>query len=163
MQVIQEQKLAELTADDLAAIGLVTMEAELIQKQAEVAELRKQLVARLPEANEDQMKLVVAAARNETEVPAGCKPGVDFRLSEAQVKAAKAAREQRVAWLAARKAELVNPLVACNLTALTSFKVRVGPKATTSTARFVKRVAAAPKTGLIAALRASLVEKGWKG
>ena len=153
----------KLDAMDLSTVALVALADQMAAHQAELDGLRKQYVARLPEASDEQMVLVLAAAKNETELPAGCKPGVDFRLSEAQQKVVKATREARVAWLATRKAELVNPLVACNLTALTSFKVRVGAKATTSTARFVKRVAAAPKTGLIAALRASLVEKGWKG
>lgn len=105
----------------------------------------------LPYATEADMRVVLEAARTEAELPEGCRVGQDFVLTDAQQMDLLAARAQRKAELAGRKAELVGGLMADKDQILTSFKVRVGTKKTTTVAKFEKGRAG---NSLIAKLRA---------
>lgn len=133
------------------AAAVVAAHDNVIAAKAASKAATERLRSLLPYATEADMRVVLEAARNETELPEGFRVGQDFVLTDAQQMDLLAARESRKRELAGKKQELIGGLLADSEQVLTSFKVRVGTKKTTTVARFEKgRVG----SGLIAKLRA---------
>ena len=130
-------------------LKLVAMKEELTDEMKTVSDAIK---AALPVASADQVSALCALHRIEAEIPDGLKKNVDFRTTSEQDDQIDAAKEARGDELTARKDEILDE---CKVDGFrfASFKVRVSPKQTTKTLRFVKR-AGHQKGGLIAALRA---------
>lgn len=147
------------TSENLTPIegeALLRIDAELELHKMEAKELRTQFIALLPIATADQFAAVKVSARDESELPEGCRVNQDFKLSTEQLQILKEIRAERTKHLTANKEAYITPLLSDVTQRLTSLKVRVGTKKTITTARFERtNVTTAPKVGLMAALRAS--------
>lgn len=145
--------LAALSIDEKRAIDLVILDSRIRDAQSTVSDLRKEFVAKLPLATEEQVDAVIELTRKEEPMPEGLRPNVDFRLSDAQVARVNTVREERAAFCEANKDALVVPLVMDATQKLRSFKVRQGTKAIVTTLRFEKAMATTKESrGLIAQL-----------
>ncbi len=140
--------LAQLGVEDPAAVlvGSVRIESakeQLTAAQATARELRKKLIALLPECTAEQFVLVLAAAKSETELAKGGQTNIDFKLTAAQQAEVKKVREERIAYLTANKDRYVRPLLEDVAQHLVSLKVRVGKGKTSTSCRFEKAAAVA--------------------
>lgn len=145
--------LNALSLSEQQAVTLVILDSRIRDKQAELSDLRKEFIAQLPVALEEQVDALIELVRKEEQAPEGLRPNVDFRLTEAQAARVHTAREERMAFCEANKEEMVMPLVIDVTQKLRSFKVRQGSKAITTTLRFEKATATTKESrGLIAQL-----------
>lgn len=158
IEVTRETDETELTAIEAVQIlqKSAQMAAARAKSAAEIAQLRMEYLALLPWATAEQFAVVSECAEKEVEIPLGTQPGVDFKLTPAQEQTLKAVRTKRVEYLTANKSQVMNPVMTDAAQKLVSFKVRVGAKATTTTARFRKETVAVsmPKGGLLAKAQA---------
>ena len=135
------------------AVKILMVAARLEAKRSEAAELRKEFIAMLPVATSEQFSKVLAAARDELEIPEGYRPNVDFKLSPAQDAELDKVKEARREFCMANKGQLVGPLLKDPTQKLVSLTVRQGKSKVTTTARFEKKlVTSAENRGLLAQL-----------
>jgi len=136
---------------DIQAILAAADRVEEARIRAKVA--AEELRALLPYATPEEFAVLVNCARTETTTPEGFKVGEDFVLTDGQQMAIEGAKKERRAHLSREdvKRDLVGGILADRGQVLTSFKVRVGTKKTSTVARFEKGAAG---VGLIAKLRA---------
>lgn len=145
--------LAELGIDELMAQGLLLKDIELIDARAKVADLRKEFIALLPVATEEQVDAVIALVRKEEAMPEGLRPNMDFRMTEAQVALVKTARAERQEFCTAHASDLLTPVLTDVTQKLRSFIVRQSPKKVVTVARWEKAVSvSAESRSLIARL-----------
>jgi len=148
-----EVKNVAMPVSITAAVQILMKAAALEVKRGEAAELRKELIALLPECDSVQFGVVLAAAKDEKEIPEGYQPNVDFRLTPTQVTDLAKVKEARRKYCEENKTSLMAPVMSDPAHKLVSLTVRQGKSKVTTTARFEKKMATSKESrGLLAQL-----------
>lgn len=142
-----------LSPEEMRSVHLAE---QLDGARAQVSELQVAFIASLPIATDAQYAIVAACAADEAQAPEGYKQNADFRLSKEQEAALAKVRKARIAFLSLNKADYLTAMSA-EEQKLTSYKVRVGSKKTTTSMRFERSMGNVQKkasNGYVAQLRA---------
>lgn len=146
--------------DDRRAAELLMVDVQRAGLREQMAAVQARYISLLPYATESQMAAVVEGIASEQALPEGMRVNVDFRLSEAQGKVVEAARAKRRDFCATNKDGMVAKLAQDPAEKLTSFKVRIGTKVTTTSLRFERTHAPTRTvTGLLATIVRAGVDK----
>ena len=144
-----------LTAEQAEVLFLTAVKRDRLRE--EVAALEAIYRQNLPFASDEQIAVLCRHTAEETELPVGNKPNVDFVLSDAQQARLSLVKADRAAWCASHKDDIMIPLQEDDEQRLVSFKVRAGAKKTTTTLRFERAHQTGPKAGLLAAIAQAAV------
>ena len=157
MNTIEQVAIPAVSTDSLSEVAVgKLLELALLkdEKSEELKAINEAFKASLPIATAEQVNALVMLHRNEFEIPDGLKADQDFRLTTEHKDQIKAAKEERAVELDSKKDQILDA-IKVEGSRFTSYRVKVSPKQTTKTLKFVKKHdGKGSASGLIAALRA---------